>query len=538
MYCRSCGAENSDSSNYCWQDGAYLAGDGRAYQLLTPKNESVYCSNCGEKVAETDNYCQSCGKELFLYKGAEREKQIKPAVSLGFPAFQFSYLKKAFIPSISAFILMLILNAALFLFEQHKFDDLIQNISENNQYFNFVEDLSREVNTDLYPLSHPIGLTDVVMFTHLVEPTFHFSVNGSAGYGDTGSMKGTLHIDTLFLLLIFIPIFSSFCIGVFKGRKQRTDSFYEQIYTAAAIGLIYGIFLSVFSLFSGFSFDRSFASQYYKIHLDFHTSYSFIQCFFTGGFIAAIFSLIGMLFARDYRHFTSHLIGNVSFGHAIHQGFSTFIRGLVSVMAVTVIVVLIQVNKWKENLALLLDVSGMDKMTENTSMFATLVGTQLGAFIWNLLHLSPLTNHWKWEDSEGKLTYSLFSGLNSSHPEFLPSDADLMNLLDPPIYLKLAVLIPIFLCLFAGYRLTMKNGLSFKEIAVFSLTYSFFMLCLAGISNWTVGTTFFSSDNNLEQSFHFSLGFHLFGVFIRSLLFSYLFAVLGGYLAKKKHIVN
>ncbi len=64
MYCKTCGLEQSDVSNYCTHDGSSTGGVA-SHIILAPK-DSKYCRTCGVESKETATYCEKCGDSLLV----------------------------------------------------------------------------------------------------------------------------------------------------------------------------------------------------------------------------------------------------------------------------------------------------------------------------------------------------------------------------------------------------------------------------------------------------------------------------------------
>lgn len=103
------------------------------------------------------------------------------------------------------------------------------------------------------------------------------------------------------------------------------------------------------------------------------------------------------------------------------------------------------------------------------------------------------------------------------------------------LYLKLAILIPVALFIWAGFKLERKPNV-IKNLVIFSVVYAVIMSLLAAFTD--IGFGLSGGSENAEDALEFSLqlGFGPFGTFIKSLLFSFVFAFLGTFIHKsKKH---
>lgn len=547
MYCKTCGTANADHNNYCTHDGSVLLKKQPGLQLV--KKDSIYCSGCGSKAASQDNYCLSCGNALFTYQKTSSELLDKSVLfpasaekdqsqSWKWPNLNISYLKQALVPTAIAFILMLVINFFVFESTQKYYTDLSNEMPAELDLQELIHSIENETDTELPKLDSLYGFTDMVMASHLNSPTIKLNLKGRVD-GEEGHMEGKAGLTLSFLVYLLIPVLSLFISGILYGRNHKEVQIEEKVYTAIGIGLLYGAVLSIFSLFSGFSYDVNIHEEFTKISLDVGTSYSLLQAVLAGFILGTVFSFIGILFSIDYRRFTGHLTQAGAFGQAVHQGFSTFVRGFVIMAGTTILIFISKFNTMKEDLELFVGMGPevFEKLLEKTTAFAVLIGTQIGSFILGLVHFSPLTFNFdiESEGESGGISYSLLSGFTSEGDTELEDALFLWDLFgnssDLSLFLKFAVLVPILLFIWSGYQIAKSGASSFTSLGAYSFTYALFLALLTSISSFSFEFSYRGTDMGLEKNSLF-LGVGTIGIFIRSFLFSYLFSYIGTYISR------
>ena len=76
MYCKNCGQNNPDWSNYCIHDGTPLKNSSISQSVKLTPSDGNYCSNCGQNTSVGDNYCSVCGHYLLKLTKVEDEQRV------------------------------------------------------------------------------------------------------------------------------------------------------------------------------------------------------------------------------------------------------------------------------------------------------------------------------------------------------------------------------------------------------------------------------------------------------------------------------
>ena len=76
MYCKNCGQNNPDWSNYCIHDGTPLKNSSISQSVKLTPSDGNYCSNCGQNTSVADNYCSNCGHYLLKLTKVEDEQRV------------------------------------------------------------------------------------------------------------------------------------------------------------------------------------------------------------------------------------------------------------------------------------------------------------------------------------------------------------------------------------------------------------------------------------------------------------------------------
>lgn len=540
MYCKTCGESNPDWSNYCSHDGTALSKPQSLQQLQVVRSDITFCSHCGAETKGVDNYCINCGHVLLKFeKATEGKLLVQPASTpIRFGSLSFSsllsknVLKKAFIPAIVAFLLMLVLNYISYASINNFYEEVFKE-SIMDSPLSLLEDFSEETDTTIKPLGNLFGFTDSVMLSHIISPSYEAQMESNFIYDET--FTGKLSVHFTYILFMVFPILSLFIGGILYRRKNTTVSIQSFLSGAIGIGLIYSILLTVFSLFSGFSYDFQMTDEGTNIKFNIDTSYSFFVAIFKGFMMGAIFSLLGMLFSINFRQMTKHLENLIPYGGAIHQGFASFTRGFLTLSIIMVIILASKLNEWKSNSILeWIDVPGLSQLLEKTTVFAMYIGVQLSSILYSMLHLATLSLKVDAEGESGEISYSIFSGFHYSGSALNEDMSGLeyfLSFSNLDLYLKFAVLIPVLLLLFAGYSLAKSNQASFQSLAVFSLVYSLFTAALAAACAIHIEGMMDIMDEG-KTAFNFSLAVSTIKVFISSFLFAYVIGFIGSYLTR------
>ncbi|MFK2826628.1 zinc ribbon domain-containing protein [Bacillus sp. B190/17] len=536
MYCKTCGAANSEESNYCYRDGTSLTGSSSLNRLQVVNKETNFCPLCGEGTSSRENYCGACGHTLFSL--AKKESAAAAIESVVVPAKNYSFslssfftnftkdrFQKALLPAVAAFLLMIILSFFVSSSMNQYYDSLFEEVFEMSPK-EMAETIAEETGAEIKAPGHLFGFTDVAMVSHLVPPTYTINAEGVLGY-DEGSFNGKLKIDSSSIILLLLPFTSLFVAGILYRRYMNDQSFSHFLTAAVSIGAIYGIFLCVFSFFSGFSYDLKVSEGGDLFKASINTSYFFLAAFIKAALIGVFASLSGMLFSLDYRHITKHLEQLIPYGEAAHQGFSAFIRSFVLLAIIFIVIIGTKLNEWKENvldLSYMMDLPLSSELLEKTWSFAAFIGTQLGALVYSMLHFTPLAFKMNLDSigSDIEIHYAIFGGFQDSFGGMTQNLDVFFDMNNIGLYLKSAILIPIAFLLWAGYSLAKLKQTNWQTFVIFSLVYSVFTAVLAAASGtFLSGSVTAEGDFDTQQQ---ALNYTIAVSSIRVLLLSFLMA--------------
>ncbi|MBS4174248.1 zinc ribbon domain-containing protein [Bacillus sp. FJAT-49736] len=538
MYCNTCGHLNGKHDMYCSNDGTLLRKQDMKMDIHP--NGGVFCSSCGTKTSNEDLYCSSCGQSLVTTKvqtrGGLSDISWTKTTEINVPAARklLSFpldIKNSLISTAIALGVVVIFALVLMLGAKSIMNNLMSEGMQGMELSDMMSELEYNTDTDLPKLDSIVGFTDFVMAEHLQIPKIVAKVQGSSIL-DVGHFNGSVKIGIGMLIYIIGPFLGLFIAGLYIGRQKVTKTITEKLYQALSIGICYAIILSIFSLFSGFSKKMSISED--GLHMSFHlgVNYSFFGVLITSLLFGVFFSFLGILFSVNFKRTTGNLREISTYGQAFHQGFAVFYRGFGLCALVCIIGLSIWGAKYNvfDYLEQHIDFLTVSKM--KVFYYLTL-GLQFGLYIWSLLHIAPLSFGTNIGGDNGTLTYQIFSGFKGTGA----ADQDywmLENALSThniDLYLKLAIIIPIALFLYAGFRMAKSASFSWKSIVLFALVYSLFMSIAAGYTNMEMGLSFSGTGLPSKSQFLF-FGFHPFGMFIRSFLFSFLISYGGAFLRK------
>ena len=181
MYCKNCGQNNPDWSNYCIHDGTPLKNSSTNQSIKLTPSEGNYCSNCGQNTSVGDNYCSVCGHYLLKLTKVEDEQRVptqekqrtslkKKSISWS-PGFIIPVLKRTLAPAVIAFVLMLVLN---FLFSNffHAMNEELFEMAFNTTTEDIAYEISEEFDVNVKAPDEVIGFTDFVMASHQMSPKY------------------------------------------------------------------------------------------------------------------------------------------------------------------------------------------------------------------------------------------------------------------------------------------------------------------------------------------------------------------------------
>ena len=532
MYCKSCGVNNSNSSNYCKHDGTPLGNS--VVKFKKKEKPSTFCSTCGNKTNEaSSNYCNNCGNTFFQYSndGTSTATIINslvdksPTIPRQWPKFQTSHLKSAILPGLLSVIIVLLLSVVLLNGVDKQVNEIFsETMNDEFDLENIISYYEEVTDTNLPKPGKLIDTFDMAMMSNLQSPDLTVTASSDL-FGD--EEKHTIEGETSLSLLLYIlvPFIGLFLAGIFSTIYNKNRGSSPSLLTSSiGIALIYAIFFSFLSLFAGFDYDVKLREEDFNVLLDVETHYSFFGTFFSTFIIGFLFSGFGLLFSIDYRRITNHLSSMNEIGAGIHHGIATLVRGLLLVSVSFYIYFLSKLDDLRNSLAV--EFLPFDSLVEKSQLIIMSFSLQLGSIVWNLIHFGTLSLEVSEDNDASELTYSIFSGVNSEGAggDLFASEM-LLNSSDFEMYAKFGLLIPIALFIWAGFRIArFQNQL--MNLVAFSVVYSLLLTMITAATNWS-----FSMTMDLEENF-FAFGFGLTGVFIRSLLLSFVFAYLGTWIRK------
>ena len=513
---------------------------------------SHFCSKCGEKTAAADNYCAGCGQSLLKLTKAEEDlstmsppqgsrqenqKIIRSSQAISLQLARIGkVLKRTFMPVLLAFAMMLVFSYILFSFVDASFDQFSER-TVGYTPADIVDELSYELdaNTEAFEIPKKfLGYTDVVMASHLLTPTYE--AEGIANLGqERNKVNGELAIKGKSILLLLIPLIALFAAGIFYRKRNQEISLRLFLSGAIGIGLVYGIFLAIFSMFSGFHYEIKLVEADESVSLKMDAAYPLFFTWIKGFLFGAGFSFLGMLFSINYRHMTKQLARLMPFGEAVHQGFAAFVRGFAVMIVIMVIYLGMKIKDLQKSLEWM-NIPFLDHLFEQSSSAVVFMGANLGSIIYSMLHFSPLTIEASGNGpgETGSITYHIWTGfsmegaaeeLDASELEFLFISNDI------ELWLKAAILVPVALLIFAGYRLAKTNQANIKSLAVFSAVYAVFVTVLASAAS-------FSFEGSVKvfgeapEGMSMSLTIGIFKAFIGGFILSLITGITGVYLYK------
>ncbi|PFA67299.1 hypothetical protein CN378_10650 [Bacillus sp. AFS015802] len=544
MYCKSCGAEQLGTSNYCHVDGTRLQEYTSRFVL---RPSSVYCSDCGSSSSTGENYCKGCGNSLLKYSedsmpagGMSEEKAAASLTQrrISLSGFQFQYIKHAFLPVLIAFAMLFTISFFLSKDIQGFFNDVTQEALSDSGIIWALEDITAETGDVMPELDKLFSAGDVMLMTHLLNPTVNGSFNGKVFDGDRSTMESSAELFGGFLIVLCIPVLCLIIAGYVMSSIRKKESILEKVFQAAGIAIVYSLVLALLTLFVGFSYKLTSNNELFTGSLNISMDYSFLGALCGGFALAFLFSMLGIFIHSGVRKTAKQFSGEIPFGTSILHGISAPIKGMGAIFIIVLIFVstkLTQVKEWLEFDFIDLPIG---ELAEKTVAIVSLLSLQISQVVLNLSHLAPFTFIFKGSEGEGMNgSLSTFGGVNqeleSEFELFLAFlDQDTIGMIS--LVAKLFVLVPAGLCLWVGHRLAKQSGNQYMTIAVFSLVYA---CILAGI-NMGVDLGFEAAveqkyGSQLERSNQsMFMGFSTFDLFIRGFLFSYLFAIAGTFIRK------
>ncbi|MGG5782200.1 zinc ribbon domain-containing protein [Bacillus albus] len=469
MYCRTCGNQHGEEVNYCPNEGSMeIAG---AIEAVTLEQDTAkYCKGCGSENAQQNLYCQKCGHSLCIVK--KKEQSIKLPTMDGTTEVKFTadkaVLKTGFIGGAVASILMLTagwIGSVLF----------ASILSE--MFSKFAKEL--EMLPSFYS-----SATSTMLSYHLL---------GFTASDDSGLMF-SLSWHTPFTLLLIIPFIIFSGTGIWLGKQRVAKTIKDQIFIAATVGIIYGVFLFIISFIASQSFAIPF-SEAGKITV----GYSAIKSLLSGFVCGTLFTLIGFIAHTSKNNMAAAFQELMPYGASVYYGISSMIKGLL----VTAVVVCIMALVNKED-----SIEPLKEITTLKSESA-LLALELTPQLWSMAHFAPLEVSSpalskeftgigkKSKSSESTLTFSFISGISvngvvvrdimiskGASQESLAEFDEVNNVFH---YGLLLLIIPLFLMFRAGRKLAeLSTANIYITLAVCSGSYTIMMIVMNMISKFQI----------------------------------------------------
>lgn len=469
MYCRTCGNQHGEEVNYCPNEGSMeIAG---AIEAVTLEQDTAkYCKGCGSENAQQNLYCQKCGHSLCIVK--KKEQSIKLPTMDGTTEVKFTadkaVLKTGFIGGAVASILMLTagwIGSVLF----------ASILSE--MFSKFAKEL--EMLPSFYS-----SATSTMLSYHLLGFTA----------SDDSELMFSLSWHTPFTLLLIIPFIIFSGTGIWLGKQCVAKTIKDQIFIAATVGIIYGVFLSIISFIASQSFAIPF-SEAGKITV----GYSAIKSLLSGSVCGTLFTLIGFIAHTSKNNMAAAFQELMPYGASVYYGISSMIKGLL----ITAVVVCIMALVNKED-----SIEPLKEITTLKSESA-LLALELTPQLWSMAHFAPLEVSSpalskeftgigkKSKSSESTLSFSFISGISvngvvvrdimiskGASQESLAEFDEVNNVFH---YGLLLLIIPLFLMFRAGRKLAeLSTANIYITLAVCSGSYTIMMIVMNMISKFQI----------------------------------------------------
>lgn len=516
MYCRTCGKQHGEEVNYCPNEGSMeIAG---AVDTVTLEQDTAkYCKGCGNENAQQHLYCQKCGHSLFVVK--KKEQTVKLPTVDGAPKVEFkadkAVLKTGLIGGAAASILMLIAG-------------WIGSVLFSSIASEMLSKFAKEL--EMLP-SFYTSATSTLLSYHLL---------GFTASDDSGLIF-SLSWHTPFTLLLIIPFIIFAGTGIWLGKQRVAKTIKDQIFIAATVGIIYGVFLFIISFIASQSFAIPF-SDASKITV----GYSAIKSLLSGFVYGTLFTLIGFIAHTSKNNLAAAFQELMPYGASVYYGISATIKGLL----VTAVVVCITALVNKED-----SIEPLKDMTTSKAQ-STLLALELTPQVWSMAHLAPLevsspalgrefTGIGKKSKSfESTLSFSFISGISvngvkardimiskGTNQESLAEFDEVNSLFH---YGLLLLIIPLFFMFRAGRKLAeLPTANMYITLAVCSGSYTIMMIVMNIISKFQIDvsgtvTSFFGASGtvlSIQNSFVYLTLF--------SFIVTYVAAFAGMKLAKK-----
>ncbi|MBP3971721.1 zinc ribbon domain-containing protein [Bacillus sp. WL1] len=470
MYCRTCGKQHGEEVNYCPNEGSMeMAG---ATDVVTLEQDNAkYCKGCGTENVQQNLYCQKCGHSLFVVK--KKEQAIKLPTMDGAPNVEFkadkAVLKTGFIGGAVASILMLIagwIGSVLF----------ASILSEMMSKF------AKEL--EMLP-SFYASATATLLNYHLL---------GFTASDDSGLIL-SLSWHTPFTLLLIIPFIIFAGTGIWLGKQRVAKTIKDQIFIAATVGIIYGVFLFIISFIASQSVTIPF-SDAGKITV----GYSAIKSFLSGFVCGTLFTLVGFIAHTSKNNMAAAFQELMPYGASIYYGISSMIKGFLVTAVVMSILAVALLSNVEDSAA------PLKEMKESKTQ-GVLLALELTPQLWSMAHFSPLEvespaldhefKKFSKKSSDNKLVFSFVSGISvngigmkdivvaqGGNQEDLAEVEEVNGAFH---YGLLLLIIPVFFMFMTGRKLAkLPTANMYITLAVCSVSYTIMMIVMNIISKFQI----------------------------------------------------
>ncbi|MBE7119501.1 zinc ribbon domain-containing protein [Bacillus cereus] len=384
MYCRTCGKQHGEEVNYCPNEGSMeIAG---AVDTVTLEQDTAkYCRGCGNENAQQNVYCQKCGHSLFVVK--QKEQLVKLPTMDSAPKVAFTAdkatLKTGLIGGAIASVLMLVAGWIGSLLFASILSEMFSNLTKE---------------LEMLP-SFYASATSTLLNYHLLGFTA----------GDDSGLMLSLSWHTPFVLLLIVPFIILAGTGIWLGKQRVAKTIKDQIFVAATVGIIYGMFLLIISFVASQSFAIPF-SDAGKITV----GYPAIKSFLSGFVCGTLFTLVGFIVHTSKNNMAAAVQELMPYGASIYYGISAMIKGLLVTAVVTCILAMALVSNEDS-------IEPLKEMKASKTQGA-LLALELTPQLWSMAHFSPLEvsspafdREFKGiskKSSDNKMAFSFVSGIS------------------------------------------------------------------------------------------------------------------------------
>lgn len=485
MYCKNCGTKNREDALYCINDGAALSL--HTDNILLQKESNRYCSNCSRENQAEALYCTDCGHTMSKVKetaDAEAKRTGAPAMATeirsGGILSDFTTMDSLKRLAVWNGIAL----AALFLIS------LIISSAVNG----VLRDALRGEVGALIDGVKLMSFTDVYMISHMI---------GVDYYANAMMFKGVLSTTSGLFLLLLIPAVVFIITGYLMNRNQPDQPYIEKMKRSLSFSILYGAVIGIISTFAGVSMEMTDPTGFFDdMTVTLGSDYHFFESLLNGFVISFIFTSLGASFSISKEERTS----NHGFGLSISRALLHSMIGLALMMAAGVFIV-----------------SSNDEMTTDEPAVDTLLGSQIGGYLWNVSQFGSLTLDVTADGETVNASYSLIGGPKASEDE-----EEFAETFSEIGWIWIFAFIPAALHLWAGNQLRKSTGGNIvQELAAYAVAFGIINAAIVSISKLTIST-------NFEGAFDASFGFSTFGTAIIGSVLAFGLSYLGVMLTNRQ----